>query len=176
MAKKHAVMQRNAKAAARCIGCHTIEIIIHVFVTNAGDDSASLITPAIVANEIKILNEAFSSSAFKFHLNQTKFVVNDEWALSDPNEDEGGKAIQDAIVSANRIGGGDVCNVFYSDGVCTSLLGFATLPGTTTQIMYPVNEFSKTTVFLFVRRKSLSQRRLFLPLLSLTRLGTGWVW
>lgn len=137
----------NQASAARCIQCHEVAIIVHLVDTEDGDSMDTKITSSVLQHELKILNDAFAASAFKFTLKETNNIVNGTLALSNPFPDTPeGAAIKKAL-GEYRTGGPDVCNVFYSKGTCEGVLGFASSPSG--YFMYPDGEYLKThTVFI----------------------------
>lgn len=145
LAKPYVATKRNAAAAttkqatSRCVQCHDIDVIIHVVDTVARDSFGTEITPSILENEFRLLNDAFATSAFKFNLKSTTLILNDTLALGNPDEKlPAGAAIQRAL-GEYRIGGPDTCNVYYTKGTCETAAGFASSPDG--YFMYPVGEY-----------------------------------
>lgn len=117
--------QSRANGSVLCQQCIVVQVVFHVITNQAGTSTANTLTDQALAEEIRLLNERFVATPFKFNHRQTTRTVSDAWSSVDTHQN---KQIVDTIVPALRVGGPDVVNVFYTDGTCNKFAGFASFP------------------------------------------------
>lgn len=108
---------------------YTVDVYFHVVST---EDQKNLVTPAMVANQFGVLQQAYASSNISFKLAGTDFTVNNSWA-TDVNDLD--------MKNALRKGNYSSLNVYFQTnlsttayGTATQLLGYCTLPTNVTYV------------------------------------------
>jgi pregnancy-associated plasma protein-A len=120
-AEKSAVEQAIAgsvKGQARTPGSVTIKVYWHTITSSTG---AGAVSSTAIANQISVLNAAYSKTPFKFTLAGTDTTANSTWYTT-----TGGSA-ESAMKNALRKGGAGDLNI-YSNNMGGGLLGWATFP------------------------------------------------
>jgi hypothetical protein len=117
-AARTAAAAPTAQTAAAFTGA-TIDVYVHVIT----DGTNGKVTPTQVAEQIAVLNSAFSSAQFSFRLAATDTTVNSRWYT---NLRSGSKNERDMKKALRRGTMGDL-NI-YTAKLANNLLGWATFP------------------------------------------------
>nr|AYM53233.1 hypothetical protein [Cystobacter sp.] len=120
-AEKSAVEQAIAgavKGQARTPGSVTIKVYWHTITNTSG---AGAVSATAIANQISVLNAAYSKTPFKFSLVGTDTTANNSWYTTT------GGTYETAMKNALRKGGAGDLNI-YSNNMGGGLLGWATFP------------------------------------------------
>jgi hypothetical protein len=100
----------------------TIEVYVHVITNSSGQGG---VTSTQINNQISVLNAAYASTGWQFHLASTDTTANNTWYTC------GGGACETQMKSALRIGSADDLNL-YTNNMGGGLLGWATFPSSYT--------------------------------------------
>jgi hypothetical protein len=95
-------------------------VVIHCIRDNSGTQGH--VTPTQMAQQVSVLNSAFTGSGITFVLRGYQYVDDSTWYTMTP-----GSAAEAAAKSALRVGGADVLNI-YTANPGGGLLGWATFP------------------------------------------------
>jgi hypothetical protein len=106
-------------AIAEATGTTTVPVHVHI-ITNAAGQGAP--TAAMVANQLSVLNSAYSSAGFAFNLVSTDTTKNDAWYTAQPST-----TAETQMKTALRIGGAADLNMYFNN-MGGGLLGWATFP------------------------------------------------
>jgi hypothetical protein len=117
-AEVEAALSQIRSAQALPVGSVTIPVYAHV-ITNG---TAGNISDTMIAQQISVLNAAYSKTPFKFSLVATDRTNNSTWYTAGP-----GTAAEAAMKSALRKGTADDLNMYFSSPG-GGLLGWATFP------------------------------------------------
>ncbi|EPX61355.1 metalloprotease MEP1-like protein [Cystobacter fuscus DSM 2262] len=120
-AERNAVEQAIAgsvKGQARTPGSVTIKVYWHTITNTSG---AGALSATAIANQISVLNAAYSKTPFKFSLVSTDTTANNSWYTTT------GGTYETQMKNALRKGGAGDLNV-YSNNMGGGLLGWATFP------------------------------------------------
>jgi hypothetical protein len=71
-----------------------------------------------------VINHHYRQTPFRFVLKGIQRVINDEWAFGRTFESD----LPNIIAAAQRKGGVDALNVFFTDGTCLDAAGFSSIP------------------------------------------------
>jgi hypothetical protein len=96
-----------------------IDVYFHVITSSAG---AGDVSDQMIANQISVLNAAYSGTGWSFALFATDRTANDAWYTMSP-----GSSAENDAKAALREGTADDLNI-YSAGIGGGLLGWATFP------------------------------------------------
>ncbi|KAI2512955.1 Pregnancy-associated plasma protein-A [Fragilaria crotonensis] len=140
-----------------CTGCVKIDVYFHVIEDTLRKSKTSLyLTDSNIAEQIKVLNQHFNSTPFRFQHKLTTRTVNDEWVYGivfqrSTTTIGAGRATALAlrIASTLRMGGPDVVNLFFVDGSPDSICpaNFASSPNE--RGMFPNGTYSaRDNIFL----------------------------
>ena len=126
-----------------CDGCNNIDVYFHVLEIPDIRSRQFVLTDQVLENQFRVLQEKFEGTPFRFTYKGVDRLVNRRWATYDYAYDEDFTAM---VGRELGIGGPDVLNVYWSDGICNSVGGIATLPYYSGA--YPVNENNPIDVVL----------------------------
>lgn len=146
-----------APRAQLCTGCVYIDVCFHVVVDAQRKSKTSLyLTDDNIAEQVRVLNQHFSDTPFRFQHKITTRTIDDNWVYGvvfqrSTTTVGAGRATALAlrIASTLRMGGPDVVNIFFVDGspdsVCPA--NFASTP--TERGMFPYGTYSgRDNIFL----------------------------
>ena len=108
-----------ALGAAAAAASAVIPVYVHEINSSTGGGD---ITSTQVANQIAVLNSAYASSGFSFHVEVHDVTRNDSWYGAGPNS-----AAETQMKNALRQGGKNALNI-YTNNMGGGLLGWATFP------------------------------------------------
>lgn len=101
--------RRTRSALELCDGCITINVYSHVMISSNPEEN--YVTQEIMDLQMKVINENFAGSPFRFVDAATKFIVDDRFASnSDDFADEAAPLYRKTGSGYNDL------NAFYSDG------------------------------------------------------------
>lgn len=97
----------------------TIDVYFHVIMNSAGQ---GMLTASEIAEQMRVLNEAFAPHDWAFNLASATYTTNNSWFTATP-----GSSAEAQMKSTLRRGGSNALNI-YSSGPGGGLLGWATFP------------------------------------------------
>lgn len=101
--------RRTRSALELCDGCITINVYSHVIISSKPEEN--YVTQEIMDLQMKVINENFAGSPFRFVDAETKFIVDDRFASN-----SGDFADEAASLYRKKGSGYNDLNAFYSDG------------------------------------------------------------
>ena len=114
-----------------CVRCVTIDVWLHFLQDPrypGGSASEEVVSDYTLQQQFDLTNSHFRDTPFQFRLLGINKVANERFASSDPDPRLDNNSLAREIGTTLRRGGADVMNVFFSDGVCKSNMGFARYP------------------------------------------------
>ena len=103
----------------------SVEINLHYHVFRRADNSED-ISDEVLMEQFRVLNDSFANTPFKFVLQPINRYDNDEWADYDFRSQA--ESNNFAITKDLRIGGPDALNIYFNQGICETVAGFASFP------------------------------------------------
>jgi len=97
----------------------TIEVHVHVITSSSGGGAP---TSAQISNQIDVLNNAYASTGWSFHLASIDTTANDAWYTMGP-----GTTAEKNAKTALRVGTASALNIYMAN-IGGGLLGWATFP------------------------------------------------
>ena len=116
-----AAVAEGMKKGGKPIGTISIPVYFHVITRGSGIDNGD-VTGAMIDQQMKVLNDAFAASGFRFNLIAVDRTLNPLWFAM-----MYGTVAEAEAKSALRKGGSNALNI-YSAGPGGGLLGWATFP------------------------------------------------
>ena len=109
-----------------CVQCNEVEIRI-IIIQNPffpGGSSRAVITDELLYNQLALTNTHYAESAFRFTITDIIRHQNAQQAIADTTAD----GVSQAIAAPFQEGGSDILHMYFTDGTCNSVAGFASLP------------------------------------------------